>query len=219
MALTQSRPRTALPAFRAGPRWATTSAMAPCSESPHMASSMSDRRRLRRRGSGAPALLALYIAVVLMSGAAIAAVTPLATLSFSPDIPVTLGVTYVDPAAVGTYNFTSGAIAIMSFPGLPPGAHITGYAALSATEDALTLSVAANLPIDNKGNTGSRNAARCGAIQPHYEILRPAAVYWHGFRRAGGNRYRRIHHRSRNQGFCLLVQHHDYLAGHGRRAR
>jgi hypothetical protein len=118
-----------------------------------MASSISNRgfRRARVR-TVAP--LALFIAAILMSGAAaIAGFTRLATLSFSPDIPVRLGVTYVDPAVVGAYNVASNAISITSFPGLPPGIHITGYAAFSTNQTLLTLNAAASLPIDNKGDT------------------------------------------------------------------
>ena len=89
---------------------------------------------------------------MLGATAATAAVTPLATLSFSPDIPVTLGTVYVDPSVVALYTFSTGSLSLTK-PSLPAGAHVTGYAPWLTGQALLTLNLAASLPSDSKGGT------------------------------------------------------------------
>ncbi|MGO9062961.1 MAG: hypothetical protein ACLQU2_37205 [Candidatus Binataceae bacterium] len=106
----------------------------------------------RQRVRAIVAWICWLAAVMTSATAAAAAVTPLATLSFSPDIPLTLGTVYVDPSALALYIFSSGSLSITK-PSLPAGAHITGYAPWLTGQALLTLNLAASLPSDSKGGT------------------------------------------------------------------
>jgi hypothetical protein len=98
------------------------------------------------------ATIVSIVAIPAWAAVASTSATPLASLSFSPDIPVTLDKVYVDPSAVALYSFSTGSLSLTK-PTLPAGAHVTGYAPWKSGQVLLTFNVAATLPSDNKGDT------------------------------------------------------------------